>query len=181
MVEDVFALGLRLVFIFAGIADALAFSAIDTHLGNAASGADVDVFPVRGRHEAVHSLLEHPYTLVLQIHRAEIISALQSYYVEEFLSVLCKEMGSYSAGIPGQAEDSVLPAFKVELDFLNLLHTVFLLIILLVFLLVAGKHLGNLGALLVPEELCHCLGIEEHDVYVSLCSPASVAAVTVLV
>ena len=57
MVEDVFALGLRLVFIFTGIADALAFSAIDTHLGNAASGADVDIFSVRGRNEAVHSLL----------------------------------------------------------------------------------------------------------------------------
>ena len=90
-------------------------------------------------------------------------------------------MGSYSAGIPGQAEDSVLPVFKVELDFLNLLHAVLLLILLVVFLLVTGKHLGNLGALLVPEELRHCLGIEEHDVYVSLCSPASVAAVTVLV
>ena len=95
-------------------------------------------------------------------------------------------MVAETSGKSCEPVDSVSPVLQVELEFFDFLRgcAVFLFLFLLLLcglLLFSVQKFCHFIVLLVPEELCHGLSVEEHDIDVIFRAPAAVASVAVLV
>ena len=186
MVEDIFALLGRLVFEYSVEADAFLLSCGSRNLGYAAAIEHEHIFVILARIDGAH----HPFgdyldAVVLEVEAAQVHALLETYYIIKLLAVLSHVVVAKSSGESCQLDDPVLSVLQIQdelLDFLSslllCLHAVlgFLLVLFLVLV-----QLGNVSVFLVFHEFCIVLSIEEHDVDVAFCTPASVAAVSGLV
>ena len=90
-------------------------------------------------------------------------------------------MVSDSARESCQLDGPVSSVVKVKNQLLLFLLHFGRILLAFILLLVTGHHLVDVLVLLVLGEVGICLAVEEHDVYIAVCPPASVAAVSVLV
>ena len=119
--------------------------------------------------------------VVFQIKHAEVRASFEAYGIIELLTVLCQVMVSQSAGESCKLYNPVFSVIKVQ----NKLFLLFLyfgaVLLFLLALLISLHHPVEFPVFLVLEELGICLSVEEHYINVSLCAPAAVATVSVLV
>ena len=90
-------------------------------------------------------------------------------------------MVAQSARESCQLDGPVPSVVKVKNQLLLFLLHFGRILLAFLLLLVTGHHLVDILVLLVLGEVGICLAVEEHDVYVAVCAPTSVAAVSVLV
>ena len=87
-------------------------------------------------------------------------------------------MVAKSTGLRSEANNTVLPVFKIHFKFFHFLD---LGSIFLIIFLVLGEKFINLPLVFVFDEVQIGLVIEEHDIDVSFCTPAAVTAVSGLI
>ena len=193
VVEEILALLGWLIVEVSLKADVLGAESAQIHLLDAASVADEKVLHILvGLQVALAYALHHELgRAVLQVVLPEVVIILEGCLVVELVAVFREHSIAHVRRICGEAYDSVAAVFDVQLQWLHFFHLylsgllllfvslLFSLFLLLVFLLLLFVLVGvsQFYLFLAHVEAVVGVQVEEHDVGIVFCSPASMTAV----